>query len=296
MTSAPAESVRDYLASLSFANARVEFCERFDERSEIWNLSRHRHPVFELIYVVDGCVDIRAGSDAIGVSDYDVLVYPPGLAHLEHLEIDRRQDIICLWVDAGPAPSFAHPIAVADRHGSLRTVFELLYAEYAADRPRRVSVIAHYVQLILTLLQQLCEEPGIDTDPAFERSLAYIHEFYAEDFTVEDLASRHAVSASSLFRAYRKRLGMAPMHYRNVVRIEKAKLMLLDPVLPVDTIAERVGFGDGKYFARIFKQLTGSAPSVYRRTRLVEIEAASPVHLFGSHDGGSAGRRHIRSR
>lgn len=296
MTSTPTESVRDYLASLSFADARVLFCERFDERSEIWNFTRHRHPVFEMIYVVDGCVDIRAGSDAIGVSDYDVLVYPPGLAHLEHLEIDRRQDIICLWVDAGASPPFDHPIAIADRHGSLRTVFELLYAEYAADRPRREAAIGHYVELILTLLQQLCDEPAADADPVFERTLAYVHGFYAEDFTVEELAARHAVSASSLYRAYRKRLGMAPMHYRNVVRIEKAKLMLLDPALPIDTIADRVGFGDAKYFARVFKQLTGSAPSIYRRSRLGEIEAASPVHLSDSHEGGRSRPRRLPSR
>ncbi|MEI2778833.1 MAG: AraC family transcriptional regulator [Tetrasphaera sp.] len=287
MTASPAQSVSEFLGALDFAGARLEFCERFDERSEVWNLTKHRHPFFELIYFVEGRANISAGPDALGIGDFDVVVYPPGLAHLENLEIDRRQDIICLWVDAGPAPVFEHPIAIADRHGSLRHVFELLYAEYAADRPRRRPVIDHCLRLILLLLQQGCEQPAADTDPAFERTLAYVHEYYAEAFTVEELAAEHAVSTSYLYRCYRKRLGMAPMHYRNQVRIEKAKLMLLDPTLPIDTVAGRVGFTDAKYFARVFKQLAGAAPSAYRRDRLASIEAATPVHLSGTPVGGA---------
>ena len=67
-----------------------------------------------------------------------------------------------------------------------------------------------------------------------------------------------------------KKMHLTPMHYRNVVRIDKAKLLLADRSLTVDAVAERLGFGDPKYFARVFKDLAGMSPSAYRRTNVAE--------------------------
>jgi len=58
------------------------------------------------------------------------------------------------------------------------------------------------------------------------------------------------------------------MHYRNVVRIEKAKLLLLDRALTLEVVAEKIGFEDPKYFTRVFKALTGASPSAFRRANL----------------------------
>lgn len=262
---------RDYLGALSFDGARLEFCERFDERSEVWNLTKHQHPFFELIYVVEGRANISAGGDTVGIGGLDCVVYPPGLMHLEHLEIDRRQEIICLWVDVGPTPAFDHPIAVPDVHGTLRQVFELVWSEYAAARPRREALISHYLSVLLLHLQQVLEEPAREGASVLERALAHLHEHYAEDLSVEQLAALVAVSPSHLHRLFREGVGLAPMHYRNRIRVERARLMLLDEALPIDRVAERVGFTDGKYFARAFKQATGMSPSAYRRQRVSDV-------------------------
>ena len=60
------------------------------------------------------------------------------------------------------------------------------------------------------------------------------------------------------------------MRYRNVVRIDKARLLLADRSLTVDDVAERVGFDDSKYFARVFKDLAGMPPSAYRRANVAD--------------------------
>jgi two-component system response regulator YesN len=69
---------------------------------------------------------------------------------------------------------------------------------------------------------------------------------------------------------FKKKMQVTPMHYRNIVRIDKAKLLLADQQLTVDDVAERVGFDDPKYFARVFRDLTGTTPSAYRRSRLAD--------------------------
>lgn len=46
--------------------------------------------------------------------------------------------------------------------------------------------------------------------------------------------------------------------------MEKAKELLMDPGVKIDSIAKSVGYSDGNYFAKIFKKYTGYNPSEYR--------------------------------
>ena len=48
------EAVCSYLAETNIEGATLQFCERFDEKSRIWNFSKHAHPFFELLYFLEG--------------------------------------------------------------------------------------------------------------------------------------------------------------------------------------------------------------------------------------------------
>jgi len=264
------EAVCRYLAAANIENAKLQFCERFDERSRIWNFSRHSHPCFELIFFLEGKANIDAGAETVDVHGFDVLVYPPRLLHEEHLDLRHRQEIICLWADTGPTPSFDHAIKLMDEHGTLRALFEMVYAEFTGNRPGSTELISCYLKTIFLQVRQHFAEPPREGTSVVERSLGYIHEHYARKFDIDELAGEMAVSPSYLFRLFKRKLHITPMQYRNTVRIDKAKLLLLDHQLTVEDIAERVGFDDPKYFARVFRGHTGVTPSAYRRTGLAE--------------------------
>jgi AraC-like DNA-binding protein/mannose-6-phosphate isomerase-like protein (cupin superfamily) len=262
------EAVCRYLAETNIEHATLQFCERFDEKSRIWNFSKHSHPFFELIFFLEGKANIDAGAESVDVLGFDVVIYPPGLEHAEHLDLRVRQEIICLWADTGPTPSFDHAIKLMDERGTLRTLFEMVYAEFTANRPRSAELISCYLQTIFLQVIQHFSEPPREVTSLVERSLGYIHEHYSRDFDIDELATQVAVSPSYLFRLFKRKMQVTPMHYRNLVRIDKAKLLLADQQLTVDDVAERVGFEDPKYFARVFRELAGMTPSGYRRSRL----------------------------
>jgi AraC-like DNA-binding protein len=259
------DSISAYLESVAFERASVKFCERFDGQSRIWNFQEHSHPYFELIFFIEGKANIHAGADSLDASLFDVLIYPPGLLHTEQLDLERRQEIICLWADLGSSAPFNHAIKLRDVRGSMRQLFEMIYLEYTGNRPFAQDVIACHLRTLFLLARQHFAEPARESQTQVERCLSFIHEHYAREFEVEALAKAVAVSPSYLFRIFRKKMGVTPMHYRNVVRVEKAKLLLLDRALTVEAVAGRVGFEDVKYFARVFKKETGSAPSDFRR-------------------------------
>jgi AraC-like DNA-binding protein/mannose-6-phosphate isomerase-like protein (cupin superfamily) len=262
------EEVCRYLAETNTEHATLQFCERFDEESRIWNFSKHSHPYFELIFFLEGKANIDAGDESVDVLGFDVVIYPPGLEHAEHLDLRHRQEIICLWADTGPTRCFDHAIKLMDERGTLRALFEMVYTEFTANRPCSADLIACYLQAIFLQVRQHFSEPSREASTLVERCLGYIHEHYARDFDIDDLASQVAVSPSYLFRLFKKKMQVTPMHYRNIVRIDKAKLLLADQALTVDGVAERVGFEDPKYFARVFRDLVGKSPSAYRKERV----------------------------
>lgn len=264
------DAVCRYLAETNVEHATLQFCERFDERSRIWNFDKHSHPFFELIFFLEGKANIDAGDESVDVLGFDVVIYPPGLEHAEHLDLRHRQEIICLWADTGPTQSFDHAIKLMDERGTLRTLFEMVYDEFTDNRPGSAELIACYLHTIFLQVRQHFSGPSREASTLVERCLGYIHEHYARDFDIDELASQVAVSPSYLFRLFKKKMLVTPMHYRNIVRIDKAKLLLADQALTVDAVAERIGYADPKYFARVFRDLAGTSPSAYRRARLTE--------------------------
>jgi two-component system response regulator YesN len=173
-------------------------------------------------------------------------------------------------VDTDRTPRFDHAIKLMDERGTLRELFEMIYAEFTANRPYAAELISSYLRAIFLQARQHFTEPSREASSLVERCLGYIHENYARDFDIDDLAATVSVSPSYLFRLFKKKMRLTPMHYRNVVRIDKAKLLLADRSLTVDAVAERVGFKDPKYFARVFKDLAGTSPSAYRRANVAE--------------------------
>jgi AraC-like DNA-binding protein/mannose-6-phosphate isomerase-like protein (cupin superfamily) len=264
------EAICRFLAQVPIDHATLQFCERFDEQSRIWNFDTHSHPYFELIFFIEGKANIDAGAETVNVLGFDAVIYPPGLLHAEHLELGRRQEIICFWVDTGPTPVFEHAIKLMDERGTLRELFEMVYTEFTANRPYAAELISSYLQAVFLQVRQHFTEPSRESNSFVERCLGYIHENYAHDFGIEALAATVSVSPSYLFRLFKKKMQLTPMHYRNVVRIDKAKLLLADRALTVDAVAERVGFDDSKYFARVFKNLAGMSPSAYRRANVAD--------------------------
>lgn len=254
---------RQFLAGVSWEGAEIRFCERFDGQSRIWNFERHAHEVFEFLYFLDGGARIRAGDEDLQAGLFDLVVYPPGVVHEERLLEGFRHEIICFWVDLGTTPRYGSGLRVNDGSGQIRALVETIYAEVVARRAFAADVIRTSLQTLWWLVRRGLESPPAD-EGLVGRCLGYIQEHYTEDFGVDDLARAVAVSPSYLFRVFKKTMGVTPMHVRNQVRVEKAKLLLCQSNRRVELVALEVGFGEVKHFSQLFKRATGVTPGVFR--------------------------------
>ncbi|QGH36221.1 helix-turn-helix domain-containing protein [Gracilibacillus salitolerans] len=94
--------------------------------------------------------------------------------------------------------------------------------------------------------------------------LAFIHENYDYEIKVQDLAKVVHLHPSYLHRIFKQTMKITINEYITKVRIDKAKMLLVNTDIPVTEISNYVGINTSQYFSNIFKKYTGLSPSKYR--------------------------------
>jgi AraC-like DNA-binding protein/mannose-6-phosphate isomerase-like protein (cupin superfamily) len=84
---------------------------------------------------------------------------------------------------------------------------------------------------------------------------------------VADMASVVHVSEVYLRKLFREALGVSPVTFLRLRRVERATLLLRATEWPIKRIARECGFAELPFFFRTFKRLTGRTPKNYREAR-----------------------------
>ena len=158
-------------------------------------------------------------------------------------------------------------------------IYLQLHQEYRARSPFRQRLLGH---LLLVLLLKLNEHFGLDYNPIYEgnRSSAIVRRFRQQlDQHYQDL--RHG-RAAQVFRVpdYAEAQHLHPNYLSTVIKsktgktigtwvaeknIAEAKDLLQHSVLPVQDIAERLGFAEPAHFSTYFKKHTRVSPLRFRK-------------------------------
>ena len=77
------------------------------------------------------------------------------------------------------------------------------------------------------------------------------------------------VSTFFFCKMFKKATGLTFTGYLSRVRVEKAKTLLLNPHLRISEIAYDVGFQSLTHFNRMFLNIVGQSPTVYRASKSV---------------------------
>jgi AraC-like DNA-binding protein/ligand-binding sensor protein len=88
--------------------------------------------------------------------------------------------------------------------------------------------------------------------------------FTSRTVSISRVASALGISAGHLSRIFKRSTGLTFERYLMVARVDLAKRMLLEPLGSVAEVADRCGFTDPTYFARVFRKVAGCSPRDYR--------------------------------
>ena len=88
---------------------------------------------------------------------------------------------------------------------------------------------------------------------------------YAEPLDVPTLARIAYVSEAHFIRTFRAVFGETPHHYLQRRRVERSMFLLRETDRSITDICLDVGFTSLGTFSRVFRDIVGEPPSVYRR-------------------------------
>lgn len=100
-------------------------------------------------------------------------------------------------------------------------------------------------------------------DSYVDYALDYIHNNYSS-IRVTDVSNYVGINRSYFSHLFKQRTGISPRDYLYRVRLRKSAQLLLSTQLPIQSVAEIVGYDNPLTFSKAFKNAYGVSPKYYR--------------------------------
>lgn len=102
-------------------------------------------------------------------------------------------------------------------------------------------------------------------DPRLAAALLALHQQPGRDWTVAQLAEHCNTSRSVFADRFQLTIGMSPLRYVTELRMRLASQWLTLERLPIEEVAQRLGYTSQAAFSRAFKRITGKTPGLSRK-------------------------------
>jgi AraC-like DNA-binding protein len=102
-----------------------------------------------------------------------------------------------------------------------------------------------------------------DRAAAAGRVRAFLHDSYATQVTLADVAAEAGCSRFAAYRAFRVHYGLSPSDYQRQLRLRAARQALANGAAVAD-VAATTGFADQAHLTRWFRRCYGITPGAYR--------------------------------
>lgn len=221
------------------------------------------------LYYVKGGHEFDFGDKVITTHKGDFVYIPYGSVYKNKLispDTEYYQVDFIWFKDGKPCPLFddTRIISGAKANDYLLLMKEIYDLYSIRNASYNISCIGSICKLInMIMLTHERDKLKVKGSNAISKSVSYIMEHYSENTTTEELAALSNISVSNLEKIFKKCYGTSPLNYRNIIRINEAKKLLLSGVSINDT-AESVGWPNYYYFCKIFKKHVGVSPGQFR--------------------------------
>src|SRR5215213_6171288 len=106
--------------------------------------------------------------------------------------------------------------------------------------------------------------PGVCLDKRVEKIIQMMRDDVRGELSLGAFAQSVNLSVWRLCHIFKSDVGMPPIRYLRLLRMERAKGLLESSFLSVKEIAFQVGLNDESHFVRDFKSTYGFSPALYR--------------------------------
>lgn len=263
--------------------------------TDIVEFPAHWHEEFEIVYLLEECITVGLNSEVHALNPRDILLISPGEVHYflpqprqvrriivqfsptifeSSAALMRNCHFTAPFIPAGPGS--------ASLHDQLEQQILTAQAEFTAKQAGfQLAIKARLFDLVTILLRQIPLErysaekknKQLQTLSFLEQSLRYIETNYQRNITLAEVAAATGFSVYHFARFFKTATGMTFIQYYNHFRTAKVVGELSNTNDSLTVIAYRSGFNSIQNFNRVFKQLKGCSPSMYKKQ--IDLDASN---------------------
>lgn len=248
------------------------------------NPSRHFHDSWEILYIVDGERTFFHSSRTFNIRAGDFLVIRPGVLHRALNRQNEVCELLNIYFSDSASPLFQYLLPVLESCGSRdnpvvrvpeveRFRIAMMVTNIAAelsDQKTGCSQMAWGIlyQLLAEIARYSGQTQGSgrnQMNPLIAAVIDWLNVHYRENISLKVTAQTFDMAQSHLSRAFHLATRFTFTEYISTMRVREACRFLLSSDRTVSDIAESCGFGSITQFGRVFKNLTGETPLVWKK-------------------------------
>jgi Response regulator containing CheY-like receiver domain and AraC-type DNA-binding domain len=131
------------------------------------------------------------------------------------------------------------------------------------------EIIQNATQRFLIITNYFQSQSTIDySNHIVKTTKEYLEKNYAEDISLEDIAAQANISPQYFSKLIKKTTGFNFIDWLSMLRVKRAKELLINSELSVKEVCFMVGYKDPNYFSRIFKKRNGMTPSEFVKSQM----------------------------
>lgn len=230
--------------------------------SVFWDF--HFHENYELVYTLEGKVELTVGSSRVVLYEGELLLIPPNTVH--SLSISNAS----IWVGVfseDHVSGFAKENSYA-RYSKFRLSEEndafLRKNLFFRGEPEKCMRCACLYLVCSECLKSATLESTQRDKGFISETTKYISENLKGELTLRDVCDSLGYEYHYYSTLFNDIFGMGFKSFINTCRVNRACTMLRDRGLSITDICAECGFGSIRNFNRAFKKISGITPSEYR--------------------------------
>ena len=135
------------------------------------------------------------------------------------------------------------------------------------------EIVSSYLNILLYMIIRNIETTNSDRVMNDIRDIIpgiidYIEKHASSQISMNEMAKKYFYSPAYFSRAFKKNFGVSFSAYVQSVRVQKVIELLDCTTLSVEEISEKIGYHDKRELNRAFKNVTGTTPGEYRKTKM----------------------------